>query len=78
MLVPLVRPQAVVISSEIFPVGAHVGQQLGLAVNLKDSSDVIVFSRSITVLFPGPVTIVWPTILHASPVSETPWLSRLT
>jgi hypothetical protein len=66
-----VRPQTVVVSSEILPVSAHIGQQLGLTVHLKDSSDVLVFSRSITVLFPGSVTIIWPTVPHPIPVSET-------
>lgn len=63
MLVPLVLPEALVITLVVLPVGLHVGQQLGPALRLEDLCDVRILARRIAELLVGAVAVVRPALI---------------
>lgn len=60
MLVPFVLPQIGIVTSEIFPVLAHILEQISAARIDQDQRDVAVLSFGITVLIESTVTVVGP------------------
>lgn len=60
VLVPLVLPEALVVSLIVFPESAHVRQEVGFAVALENGGDVGVFTRWVAVGIVRPVAVIWP------------------
>ena len=59
MLGPLVLPEALVVASLVFPVGVHVGEEVGVR-GLDDGADVGVCARGVAVGVVGAVAVVRP------------------
>lgn len=77
MLVPLVLPEALVITLVVLPVGLHVGQQLGPTLRLEDLRDVRIFARRIAELFVRAVTVVGPESIVSDHVVGFIFCSRI-
>ena len=60
VLAPLVLPEAFVVAVHVFPVGVHVGQEIGLARRLQDLRDVCVCATGVAVGVIGPVAVIGP------------------
>lgn len=60
MFIPLVFPEALVVSLVVFPVYVHVVKESRLPGSSYDSMNVSVLPGWITVLFVGSIAIIWP------------------
>jgi hypothetical protein len=70
VLVPLVLPEALVITLVVLPVGLHVGQQLAPTLRLEDLRDVRILARRITELLVRAVTVVGPGSIVSDPIAS--------
>jgi hypothetical protein len=60
VLVPLVGPERLIVTTVVLPVLIHVGEELSAARLLDDSGDVAVFPRLITELLICAVAVIRP------------------
>lgn len=71
MLAPLVLPEGFVVAGDVFPVGGHVGEEVGAAVRLQDLRDVGVLPRFVAVLVVRAVAVVRPEAVDGPVVGGT-------
>lgn len=60
MLAPFVRPEGLVIATDVDPVFFHVREQVGAALRFQDVRDVGVLARRIAIGLVGAVAVVGP------------------
>lgn len=60
MFAPFVFPEGLVVALVVFPVGAHVGEQVGLVVGFENGGDVGVGAGGVAASIVGPVAVVRP------------------
>jgi hypothetical protein len=77
MLVPLVLPEALIITLVVLPVGLHVGQQLGPTLRLEDPRDIRILARGITELLVRAITVVGPGSIVSVHVVPFPFCSGI-
>lgn len=60
VLVPLVLPEALVVTTFIFPVDVHIGEKISLAVRLQDLGNIRELAGRVAKLVIGSITVVRP------------------
>lgn len=60
MFAPLVLPEALVVAGVVFPVDAHVVEDVVAVVRFEDLGDVFVLAILVAVGVVGSVAVIWP------------------
>lgn len=60
MFAPLMLPEALVVTSVVFPVDAHVIEDVVAVIGLEDLSDVCILAGFIAIRVVGSIAVIGP------------------
>ena len=79
VLIPFVRPEVVIVLSDVLPIHVHISQKGGLSSSFQDTIDILLLMGTVTVCIKSAIAAVQVPISEGTEFareSETHWLGK--